>query len=80
MLEKISAFYFILAFAVGLFYCYISSPKPNIVMKFPSPYNAGKVIYKNNDNSCYKYSAEKVSCPRDKSKIKSQPISEDFSL
>lgn len=80
MLEKISPFYFILAFAIGLLYCYISNPKPDVVMKFPSPYNAGKVVYKDKDNSCYKYLAEKVSCPRDKSKIKSQPISEDFDL
>jgi len=47
-------------------------------MKFPSPYNAGKITYKDKDDSCYKYKAEKVSCPLDAGLIKAQPIAEDF--
>lgn len=45
-------------------------------MKFPSPYNAGKIVYKNNDESCYKFKADKVSCPRDQKLIKAQPVGE----
>ena len=74
MLSKIHPLYFIIAFAVGLFFCYIMHPKPDIIVKFPSPYNAGQVVYVDNDNSCYKYKADKVECPLDKSKIKAQPI------
>lgn len=76
--EKIHPFYFFLAFAVGLFYCYITNPKPELVMKFPSPQNAGKIVYHDKENNCYKYKADKVSCPSDKKMIKDQPIQEDF--
>lgn len=78
-LDKINPFYFFLAFAVGLLFCYISTPKPEVVLKFPSPYNAGKVTYTDKANSCYKYKAEKVECPANKAMIKDQPILEDFS-
>lgn len=77
MLNKIHPFYFIVAFAVGLLFCYITHPKPNVVMKFPSPVNAGQVTYKNHDDSCYKYKAEKVSCPTDRNLIKPQPVVSD---
>lgn len=78
MLSKIHPFYFLLSFAIGLLYCYLTHPKPDVIMKFPSPYNAGKITYKDNDDSCYKYKAEKVSCPLDSGLIKAQPVAEDF--
>jgi hypothetical protein len=74
--DKIQPLYFIIAFAIGLLYCYISKPKPKVVLKFPSPVNAGKITYKDNDGTCYKYKADQESCPIDKSLIKSQPLGE----
>lgn len=72
--DKIHPLYFFIAFACGLLYCYITKPKPKVIVKFPSPMNAGKVTYKDDDGTCYKYKATKESCPRDKSLIKPQPI------
>lgn len=77
MLSKIHPFYFIAAFAVGLFYCYLTHPKPELVVKFPSPYNAGDIVYKDADDSCFKYKADKVECPLDRSLIKPQPLNSD---
>ncbi len=74
----IDPFYFFVAFGVGIMIVYISTPPPEIVLKFPSPYNAGQVLYRDKANSCYRYKAEDVACPRDKSKIRPQPILEDF--
>lgn len=75
MLSKIHPIYFILAFTVGLFVCYLSHPKPEVVVKFPSPYNVGSVTYKDDENdSCYMYRADKTECPRDPSLIKEQPV------
>jgi hypothetical protein len=74
MLSKIHPFYFFLSFAVGLLVCYVTNPKPEVIVKFPSPYNAGQVTYKGDDNTCYKYKADKVQCPLDKSMIKPQPV------
>lgn len=75
MLNKIHPIYFIVSFCVGLFACYLMNPKPEIIYKFPSPYNAGQVTYKDEANdTCYKYKADKVECPLDKGLIKPQPI------
>ena len=78
MLQNINFFYFILAFAVGLFFCYILTPAPEVILKFPSPQNAGKIVYKDKSDTCYTYRADNVECPLDASKIKPQPIQEDF--
>ena len=52
---------FIIAFAIGIFYVYISTPKPHVVIKYPTPYNADKIVYKHYDtNTCYKYKVEEV--------------------
>lgn len=75
--DKIRPLYFFLAFAIGILYCYIVSPKPQLIMKFPSPYNAGKITYTDKADNCYKYKADKVDCPVDKSVIKDQPIIAD---
>lgn len=80
LIKSISPFYFFIAFAVGLFVVYITNPPPNIVVKFPTPYNAGKILYKDKSDNCYKYTATKVDCPSDTKLVKSQPLFEDFRL
>jgi hypothetical protein len=76
--NKLSFFYFIIAFSVGLFVCYIMAPTPEVVIKFPSPYNAGRVLYKDKSDTCYRFRADRVACPINTSLIKPQPIMEDF--
>lgn len=76
--DKINPLVFFISFGIGLLVCYVYNPKPKVIVKFPSPYNAGKVLYKDNSDSCYKYNASKVACPIDKDLIKEQPIQEDF--
>lgn len=71
---KLNFFVFIVAFAIGLFYCYVSTPPPEVIVKFPSPYNAGKIVYKDNAETCYTYKADKVECPLNRDLIKPQPI------
>jgi len=75
MLQKIiNPYWFILAIGVGFFFIYVFSPPPQVVIKFPNPYNAGKVVYHDKSDACYVYKAEKEACPLDKSLIKSQPL------
>lgn len=78
--DKLNPLAFFIALAVGLFFCYITQPTPKMVVKFPSPQNAGKLQYRNTEtDSCFKFDAEKVQCPADKTLIKPQPIVEDSS-
>lgn len=74
----ISVPWFFLAFAIGMLAVYLTAPPPTIVVKFPSPYNVGKVTYRDKADNCYKYVAEDVPCPKDAARIRSQPIQEDF--
>jgi len=78
LVDNINPFYFFISFAVGLFIVYIFRPPPQVVVKFPTPYNAGQVLYKDKNDTCYKYKAQKVSCPVQKDLVKPQPLFEDF--
>jgi hypothetical protein len=59
---KINWFSFIFAFVLGIIYIYISSAPIRNVIKYPTPYNANKIVYMNDDNQCYKYNATEVKC------------------
>ena len=76
MLKQIKPLYFFASLAIGLFLVYMFHPTPEVVVKFPSPYNAGKVTYHDNHDSCYQYKANMVECPADRSRVKSQPLFE----
>jgi hypothetical protein len=79
MLRAIRPLWFFTAFAVGLLLCYIMTPPPEVVVRFPSPFNAGKVLYKDKAQNCFTYNASEVTCPDDGSKVRPQPVvSESF--
>jgi hypothetical protein len=78
MFVKIKFLYFLLAFSFGLLLCYVMTPMPEVVLKFPTPFNAGRVVYRDKADTCYVYRADAVSCPMDKHRIKPQPVQEDF--
>ena len=59
-------------FAIGLIVLYTAMPAPRVVVKFPSPMNAGKVTY-SEPGGCFTYDALDVPCPSDASAVKDQP-------
>lgn len=63
---------FLTALAIGIFFVYINTPKPKIVIKYPNPDNVKNIIYKNEADTCYVYKADKVECTKDKLQ---QPVS-----
>ncbi len=65
----------LLSFVIGLALVYIMSPAPVIRLRFPTPFNSGKVVYKDAGDTCYKYKAKQVTC--DEKRSKPQPIVED---
>jgi hypothetical protein len=68
------AFFF--ALAIGMFYVYIRVPPPKIVIKYPTPDNVGKVVYKDEAENCYVYKAIKQdSCPKKSSDTIVQSVS-----
>jgi hypothetical protein len=65
---------FFVALAIGLLFTYVYSPPKKIIIKWPTPENSGKIIYKDNADLCYKYKANEIPCPDDKSLIKKTNI------
>ena len=71
---KLNITAFIISFCIGLMYVYISSPPKKIVLKYPTPFNAGKIVYRDHADTCFVFDAKKEPCPKDKSKVKTHPI------
>ena len=74
LLGRIRPLWFFVSFAIGLLACYVLTPAPEVIVRFPSPYNAGEVVYRDKAQNCFTYSAEEVGCPKDGKGIKPQPV------
>ena len=75
IITGIRPLWFFLAFGIGLLACYLMAPAPEVVIKFPSPYNAGEIVYRDEKtDSCFVYEADKVDCKAAGDKVKSQPL------
>ena len=60
--SKLNPLAFLIALIVGLVYNYITFPEPRIIVKHPTPNNAGKIIYKDNSENCFKLPNSPNSC------------------
>lgn len=66
--------YFIISFAIGLFFVYILGPEKKIIYIYPNPNNIKDFVVKDKSNSCFQYSAEEIPCPSNPLLIKQTPI------
>lgn len=74
LINKIQPFVFLLSLFVGLFFCYIFTPTPDIIVKYPTPENANKLIFEDDSSNCYKFITKEIDCPIDKKLINKIPI------
>jgi hypothetical protein len=72
--KNLNPFAFIIAFAIGIFLTYVMQPPLKVIIKHPTPQNAGRIIYKDNNDSCFTYSAKEITCPSDNNQIIDHPI------
>lgn len=70
-------YYFAAAFIVSLMYTYLNNKKPDIVIKYPTPENAGRITYKDDAGVCYRYKVIESECPSDHADIKDMPIAQN---
>ena len=57
--------FFMISFCIGMFFTYVLTPTPEVIIKFPTPTNIGKVQYKDSTDTCYVYESKEVSCTDD---------------
>jgi hypothetical protein len=74
---KFKPVYFFVALTIGLIACYVMAPTPTVVVKFPSPFNSGKIVYRDTSENCFEFKAQKVKCTPGAIK---QPVTEEMSL
>ena len=61
---KFNIFSFVIAFCLGIAYLYIKKPEERSIIKYPTPYNSDKLIYKGFSGDCYKYKKEELKCSK----------------
>ena len=74
LIGNLRPLWFFSAFAIGLLLCYVMQPKPEVVVRFPSPYNAGQVVYRDKAENCFTYRSTEVSCPANGDGVRPQPL------
>jgi len=67
--EHIDPLVFLISLFIGLAYTYLTAPEPEIIIKYPTPFNIKDTIYRDKNGVCYKYKIREVNCPNDKSKV-----------
>ena len=65
---------FIISLAIGLFMCYITTSKTEVIFVYPTPDNIDKILYKDYSDTCYRFDSQETKCPSDSSKINKIPI------
>lgn len=74
---KVDIFYFFISLFIGFFLVYITSPKPKVIVKYPTVKNAGKILYEDDNGVCYKYRAIEVDCNNNNIVLEEQNIPEE---
>jgi hypothetical protein len=68
--DYIDANAFFISLALGLLFFYVIAPQKRVIIKYPNPETANTQVYKDNHENCYKFKAEEIKCPANKSLIK----------
>jgi hypothetical protein len=75
MLKHIRIAPLIAGIVIGIIAFLFVKPQQNVVYKYPTPDNAGKVVYKDKNDICYQYKAKVVDCDKNESRMKEFPLS-----
>ena len=75
MLKHIRLVPLISGFVVGIIAILCIKPQKTVVYKYPTPESDGKVVYKDKNGVCYKYSSKEMNCDKNESRLKDFPLS-----
>ena len=65
---------FLISLSVGILFVYLFQPDLKVIYVYPTPDNLNKIQYKDKVDNCFKFEAQEIQCPNDKSKIKDIPV------
>lgn len=65
---------FIIAFSIGLFFVYVSAPKKQTILVYPTPDNHKDVLYKDRSGICFSFKPVETEEPVDKGILGMFPV------
>lgn len=74
MLKHLRLLPLISGIIIGIIAIFFIKPTKNIIHKYPTPETAGKLIYKDKNSVCYKYTAKQADCDKNESRLKDFPL------
>jgi hypothetical protein len=74
MLQHFVWWSFALGLIVGIFGIFFVKPTMATIFKYPTPNECDKLIYKDKNGICYKYTTKEVNCDSNESRLKSFPL------
>lgn len=57
---------FLISFAVGLLYIYLTDDYKKVIIVYPTPMNKDKKVYVDKANNCFKYNLTDTKCSSNK--------------
>lgn len=75
MLNHIRLIPLLVGIVIGIIAFFVAKPQQNVVMKYPTPDSAGKMVYKDKNGVCYQYKVTPVDCDKNESRLKEFPLS-----
>lgn len=64
----------LIGFLIGVCLMTVFSEEPEVVVKYPTPYNTKNITYVDDVGNCYQYKANKVVCPTNNEIISEIPV------
>jgi hypothetical protein len=74
MIKHIRIIPLALGIVIGIIIIFFVKTDKNVVRKYPTPDNCGKLVYKDKNGVCYKYNAKQVDCDKNETRLKDFPI------
>lgn len=65
----------VLSFCVGMLYMICYTPRPQMIIKFPSP-GGHSDLYHTEGGACYRVKSKQVACPKDGANVVAQPVTD----
>ena len=72
--DKLQLLPFLVGLFFGMFFVYVLKPAATVIYKYPTMDNAGKVVYQDRNDVCFKYHADTVDCDKNQSRITVFPL------
>ena len=66
--------FFLISFAIGIFFVYITLNESRKVYVYPSPENVQLIQYQDKADQCFEFKETPVQCPSDKTKMFQVPV------